>query len=114
VSCEPRTFLDYLLGNTVSKDGAVRLTEQGRFASADWAHVGAVALLDYIPDGVQQTYMCTTLLNPWCKRDVAVEWDRFSRAYVLRLEYDLFRWHPVEPARAFDFPDGTYVPEGLR
>ena len=76
VSCEPGELLG-LIGSTVSEYGAVRLAERGRFASADWAHVGGVALLDYIPGEVQQKYTCTVLLNPWCNADVAIERDGF-------------------------------------
>jgi hypothetical protein len=112
VSCEPGEFLA-LVGKTVSGYGAVRLAEPGRFASADWAHVGAVALLDYIPGAEQQKYTCTVLLNPWCKNDIALEGDWFPRARVLRLEEDCFRWRPAEPDRAFAIPDGTFVAEDL-
>jgi hypothetical protein len=114
VSCEPGEFLVGLVGNTVGEHRVVTLTEQGRFGSAEWTHVGAVALLDYIPGAERQTYACTALLNPWCQRGAAVERSWLPRARVLRLEDDRFRWHPIEPDRAFEVPDGTYVPEQLR
>jgi hypothetical protein len=114
VSCEPGEFLGGLLGNTVGRSSAVQLTEHGRFAAREWGHVGAVALLDYIPGADRQNYTCTTLLNPWCKQDAVVDREWFPRARVLRLEEERFRWHPIEPDRAGELPDGTFVPERLR
>jgi hypothetical protein len=114
VSCEPGIFLVGLLGNTVGEHGVVRLRERGRFATTEWAHVGAVALLDYIPGGDRQTYACTTLLNPWCGDGALVDGAWLPRARVLRVEEDRFRWRPIEPDRAFEMPDGTYVPDRFR
>jgi hypothetical protein len=114
VSCEPTAFLTGLVGLTIGEYGIVRLASRGRFASEDWTHVGAVALLDYIPGADWQTYACTTLLNPWCTRGAAVEAEWFPRARVLRLDTDAFRWDPVPPDRPLGLPGGTIVPDDLR
>lgn len=114
VSCEPNDFLTELVGPTTNEYGLVGLTARGRFGSDDWGHVGAVALLDYIPGASRQTYACTTLLNPWCVPSVAVERGCFARARVLHLDGVTFRWSPEEPDRAFHLPEGTHVPQRLR
>lgn len=114
VSCEPEDFLTELVGPATNECGVVGLTARGRFGSADWGHVGAVALLDYIPGASRQTYACTTLLNPWCIPAAAVERGCFARARVLHLDAATFRWSPEEPDRAGHLPDGTRVPERLR
>ena len=114
VSCEPTTFLNGLIGRTVQEYGVVALREAGSFASENWRHVGAVALLDYIPGADRKTYACTILTNPWCKGTVAVERAWFPRGRVLAKEGERFRWRPEEPDRAFVVPTGTFIPEELR
>lgn len=110
-SCEPRHFLTELVGHTINEYGAVYLDRRGRFASAAWSHVGGLALLDYIPGAVRQTYCCTALANPWCDPPRRMMLDWLGRARVLHLDGKVLRWRRGEPDRAFEIPDGTYVQE---
>lgn len=107
----PGCLITHLYGSTMHIDGqGVFLAQQyfGRFMTGQWNHVAGVIALDISRGSDSVGYPCTVLLNPKADRPAEPEW--FSRARVLSLEGDTFRWIHGEPQH-HTIPMGTRVVE---
>jgi hypothetical protein len=117
VSNEPRQFSGPLVGvTTMISKSLVELTSRGKFADPEFAHVGAVMLIDYLPLATEPVYSCTVLLNPWCQAEKSIDPEWLPRARFLTLpgDRDRFKWKNERPSQEHEFPDDTYVREDFR
>lgn len=115
-SQHPNPLLSELYGSTYSTAGREGVflpdSKRGRFFSADWDHIGAVMLLDFIRGADRQLYACTVLINPGASSAARCSAGWFPHARVCQLDGDTFRWTPEAPEYAFYLPDGTKTVRG--
>ena len=109
LATEPACLVTELIGATMGDGVVVYLprSKLGAFFRPEWAHVGAVVLLDFVRSFSGGGYACTVLTNP----EASVPADRawFPRGRVCLFDGRAFRWTPDAPGITHTLPDGTCI-----
>lgn len=106
---EPGAVVAALVGRCLQLDDEkweISSDRLGAFATVEWAHVGAVLLLDLVRSEAVAHYGSIVLVNPWAPVRIDPAWFPASR--VCTIEAGIVRWAGGAPRYA-GLPEGTVV-----
>lgn len=112
MSGNPQPLVSHLVGSTVQDEAVVSLrrSDLGAFFTPEWAHVGAVVVLDFARGIDDDWYACTVLKNPVAEPKADKLW--FPRGRVCWFDGTAFWWTPNPPGNKHTLPDGTRIVDG--